>query len=69
MSLPELLTRNFRGLNLPGQNVLRPFKKEPETNSPESDSPDWVCETSSAIEAGRMTMDDVATQFKGPSRR
>jgi hypothetical protein len=69
MSLPELLTRNFRGLNLPGQNVLRPLKKEPETNSPESDSPDWVCETSSAIEAGRMTMDDVATQFKGPSRR
>jgi hypothetical protein len=68
-SLPELLTRNFRGLHLPGQNVLRPLKKESESNSPDSDSPDWVCETSSAIEAGRMTMDDVTTQFKGQRRR
>ena len=63
MRLPELLTRNFRGLHLPGQRVLRPVKKESE-----SDSPDWVCETFSAVEAGRMTMDDVAAQFKGQRR-
>lgn len=68
MSLPELLTRNFRGLNLPGQHVLRPVKKESESDRPDSDSPDWVCETSSAVEAGRMTMDDVAAQFKGQRR-
>lgn len=63
MRLPELLTRNFRGLHLPGPRVLRPVKKEPE-----SDSPDWVCETFSAVEAGRLTMDDVAAQFKGQRR-
>ena len=68
MSLPELLTRNFRGLHLPGQHVLRPVKKETESDRPDSDSPDWVCETSSAVEAGRMTMDDVAAQFKGQRR-
>ena len=67
-SLPKLLTRNLRGLYLPGQNVLRPVKKESESDSPDSESPDWVCETSSAIEAERMTMDDVATQFKGQRR-
>jgi hypothetical protein len=63
MSLPELLTKNSRGLHLPGQHALRLITRESD-----SDSPDWVCETSLAIEAGRMTMDDVAAQFKRQRR-
>ena len=59
----ESLTKTFRGLHLPGQHARRHDEKDSD-----SDSSEWVCETSSAIEAGRMTMDDVVAQFRGQRR-
>lgn len=54
-SKSESLSRNFRKLRLDLQRSARSISK----TEPTSESPDWACRTSLAIEAGRISMDSV----------
>lgn len=54
------LTRNFRKLRLDLQHSTKLASKRISG----SDSPDWACRTSLAIEAGRISMDSVSKQAR-----
>ncbi|KAF2622627.1 hypothetical protein BU25DRAFT_462730 [Macroventuria anomochaeta] len=53
-------SRNFRKLRLDVQQSDVSIKK----TEPGSDSPEWACQTSLAIEAGRISMDNVSLRSR-----
>ena len=54
----EPVLTNFRRLRLHTQHSAQAVEK----TEPDSESPDWACQTSLAIEAGRISMDSVSMQ-------
>ena len=61
-SKSEPISRNFRKLRLDLQYSTKAANK----TEPDSESPDWACQISLSIEAGKMSMDDVSTRSREP---